>query len=60
MKAYGKTMDMEKKRTEADPEKDYQFEEGTLFFTRKAERKFFFLLTVIMLLSGILVKTGIF
>jgi hypothetical protein len=53
-------MDMEKKRTEADPEKDYQFEEGTLFFTRKAERKFFFLLTVIMLLSGILVKTGIF
>ena len=53
-------MGTEKRQTEGDPEKDYQFKEGRLFFTRRIERKLFFLLTVIMMLYGTLVKIGIF
>jgi hypothetical protein len=34
-------------------------EDGRIYFSRGAERKFFFSLTVIMLLLGILFKLGV-
>lgn len=33
--------------------------DGRLWFTREAERRFYFILTVIMLVAGILYKTGV-
>jgi len=33
---------------------------GVTFFDRKAERKFFFVLTLIMLLLGVFAKLGLF
>ena len=32
---------------------------GRLYFSQKTERKFFFVLTLMMLLSGILLKAGL-
>lgn len=34
-------------------------EDGRLWFTRKAERRFYFILTMIMLAVGILYKAGV-
>ncbi|WP_319526722.1 hypothetical protein [uncultured Desulfosarcina sp.] len=33
--------------------------DGRLWFTREAERRFYFVLTMIMLVAGILYKTGV-
>ena len=35
-------------------------ENGKIYFTRETERKFYFVLTIIMLLLGILAKAGLF
>ena len=35
------------------------FENGKIYFSRNAEQRFFFALTVIMLLAGILYKFGL-
>ena len=35
-------------------------EKGKIYFTRETEKKFYFGLTIIMLLSGILAKIGLF
>ena len=35
-------------------------EKGKIYFTRETERKFYFGLTIIMLLFGILAKVGLF
>jgi len=40
-------------------QKKRRFGDGRLYFSRAAERKFFFSLTVIMLLLGILYKLGV-
>lgn len=36
------------------------YKEGKFYFTKEAERTFFFILTIIMLTAGILFKLGIF
>ncbi len=36
------------------------YENGRTYFTRESERKLFFILTVFMLVSGILMKAGLF
>lgn len=41
-------------------EKILVHDNGKIFFTRETERKFYFFLTIIMLLSGILAKVGLF
>jgi len=35
-------------------------ENGKIYFSKEAERKFYFALTIAMLLSGIFVKAGLF
>ena len=42
------------------PEKIIQYENGKIYFSREVERKFFFILTLIMLFAGLLVKIGLF
>lgn len=36
------------------------YRNGRFYFTKQAERSFFFVLTIIMLVAGIFYKTGIF
>lgn len=38
----------------------FKFENGMLYFTKQAERKFFFIMTLVMLLAGVLAKAGLF
>ena len=42
------------------PKKTIQYKNGKIYFSREMERKFFFILTVIMLLLGIFAKAGLF
>jgi hypothetical protein len=37
-----------------------QYKNGKIYFSRETERKFFFILTVIMLLLGLFAKVGLF
>jgi len=37
-----------------------QYKSGKTYFSRQVERKFFFILTIIMLLLGLLAKAGLF
>jgi len=46
-------------RMEARYKKKRRLEDGRLYFSRAAERKFFFSLTVVMLLLGLLFKLGV-
>ena len=52
---------MEKIRAfaEAQNKRKLRVEKGRIYFSRAAERKFFFSLTVIMLLLGALFKLGV-
>ncbi len=52
---------MEKIRVSMAPQekKKQRFEDGRIYFSRAAERKFFFSLTVIMLVLGLLFKLGV-
>ncbi len=36
------------------------YTEGKIYFSKENERKFYFLLTIIMLLTGIFYKAGLF
>ena len=36
------------------------FENGKIYFSKENERRFYFLLTLIMLLAGVLYKVGLF
>ena len=36
------------------------YQDGKIYFNRATERKFFFALTIIMLLVGVLAKAGLF
>ena len=40
--------------------KSFCYKDGRFYFTKQAERSFFFVLTLIMLVAGVLYKTGIF
>lgn len=42
-----------------DSRKWFVYQDGRFYFTRLAERKFYFILTVAMLLAGILYKLGV-
>jgi len=44
---------------EAQDKKWPRIEDGRIYFSRAAERKFFFSLTLIMLLLGVLFKLGV-
>lgn len=39
--------------------KSLYYKDGRFYFTKEAERSFYFILTLIMLVVGILYKTGI-
>ena len=42
-----------------EPENPLHYEKGRIYFTRRLERKIFFLLTLFMLGAGILYKLGV-
>jgi hypothetical protein len=46
-------------RMKRQSQKKLRFENGRIYFSRAAERKLFFGLTLIMLLLGILFKLGV-
>jgi hypothetical protein len=52
-----KPLNVETKRSH--PSKMIIYENGRFYFTKMAERKFYFVLTLIMLVAGILYKMGI-
>ncbi len=47
-------------RSLEEPQKPIHYDRGRIYFTRRMERKVFFVLTLIMLGAGILYKLGIF
>lgn len=46
-------------RMEPRGKKKFRVEDGRIYFSRTAERRFFFSLTVIMLMLGVLFKLGV-
>jgi hypothetical protein len=52
-------MDKIEARMEQQGQKKLRFENGRIYFSRAAERKLFFGLTLIMLLLGILFQLGV-
>ena len=46
-------------RTNQQTNKMLYFENGRLYFSKDTERKFFFVLTVLMLLVGVCFKLGV-
>ena len=42
------------------PKKLIQYKNGKIYFNRETERSFFFILTIVMLLLGLLAKAGLF
>ncbi len=38
----------------------FKVENGKIYFTRAAERKIFFVLTIAMLTAGVMIKLGVF
>jgi hypothetical protein len=52
-------MALKKDRLEAFGKSKWRLERGRIYFSRDAERKFFFSLTVVMLLLAILFKLGV-
>jgi hypothetical protein len=53
-------MEHDHHKKKKEPKKDVLHVKGVTFFDRKTERKFFFVLTLIMLLLGVLAKLGLF
>ncbi len=43
-----------------EQKKGVQYKNGKIYFSKETERKFFFILTVIMLLVGFFAKIGLF
>ena len=52
-------MELIKDRLESRRQKKWCIGDGRMYFSRAAERKFFFSLTVVMLLLGVLFKLGV-
>ena len=49
---------MGSKEMERSPKK-IQYRNGKFYFSRRAERKFYFMLTLLMLVLGLLAKAGL-
>jgi len=47
-------------RSLEEPNKPIQYHRGRVYYTRRVERKVFFVLTLIMLIAGVLYKLGVF
>jgi len=52
-------MEFIKERLLSRGKNEWRVEDGRVYFSRAAERKFFFSLTVVMLLLGALFKLGV-
>jgi hypothetical protein len=52
-------MDHSEKLMEPIDKKKFRMENGRIYFSRATERRFFFSLTVVMLLVGLLFKLGV-
>lgn len=52
-------MDLIKDRLESRGNNKWHLEDSRMYFSRATERKFFFSLTVVMLLLGVLFKLGV-
>ena len=50
---------MEQKHGDTEKKRSV-YQNGKIYFNRATERKFFFALTLIMLLAGVLAKAGLF
>ena len=46
-------------KQDAINKKSICYRDGRFYFTKQTERSFFFVLTIIMLIAGVLYKTGI-
>jgi len=44
----------------SEERKALAYDNGKIYFSRETERKFYFVLTIIMLISGIIFKSGLF
>ncbi len=44
------------KKESSSPEKPFRLTDGKLYFTRETERRIFFFMTLIMLVSGAIIK----
>ncbi len=54
------TVSQDLQDNKAEPIKVIRYKNGKIYFSRETERKFFFILTVIMLLVGLFAKVGLF
>ncbi len=53
-------MNHDRHDNKAGPQKGFQYKDGKIFFSKETERGFFFILTILMLLLGLLAKAGLF
>lgn len=44
----------------SEGKKALSYDNGKIYFSRQTERKFYFVLTMIVLISGIIFKSGLF
>lgn len=51
---------MDQKNNEIDKKKFIYYKDGKIFFNKEKERLVYFILTLVMLFSGILFKLGVF
>jgi hypothetical protein len=57
----GCTMDNHQDPTDSDEKrKKFYLKDGKIYFDKKAERNFFFALTMLVIVMGILTKCGVF
>ena len=56
----GATMESNKEKSQSNKKKAFFHLKGITYFDKKTERAFFFVLTLIMLCLGVLVKFGVF
>ena len=54
------TVSQDLQDNKSEPIKVIQYKKGKIYFSKKTERKFFFILTVILLLMGLFFKAGLF
>jgi hypothetical protein len=54
------TVNHDRHDNKAGPQKGFQYKDGKIFFSKETERGFFFILTILMLLLGLLAKAGLF
>ena len=52
-------MKKEISKTGGDRKKSFTYADGRFYFTKEAERSFYFILTLLMLVAGVCYKVGI-